>query len=123
MTARRDDEYQLQKAIWQHIMLLKPANVIAYAVPNGEHRSKRTGARLKAMGVVAGVPDFAFVLADGRAAFLELKSSRGRLSPGQKAFADQCLSMEVEYAVSADLDTCLNILTAWGVIVMANGKE
>lgn len=113
---RNDPEAQMQMAVWQHIVLRKPKNVIAYAVPNGEKRSKRTAGRLKAQGVVAGVADLAFVLSDGRAAFMELKAAGGRLSPAQKAFQDQCAAMEVEHAVCASLDSALSILTAWGVI-------
>ena len=113
---RRDDEAQLQIALVQHLRLLSPDNVIWYAVPNGEKRSKRTAGRLKAQGVVSGVPDLAFVLADGRSAFLELKSPVGRLSPAQKSFGEKCARMEIEYAVSSDLDQCLSILKAWGVL-------
>jgi hypothetical protein len=113
---RSSEEAKLQMALWQHIKLLKPKNVIAYSVPNGEHRSKRTGAKLKAMGVVPGISDMAFVLSDGRAAFIELKAIGGRLSPAQKAFQEQCAAMEVEHAVVSDLDTGLRILRAWGVL-------
>lgn len=114
---RRDNpEERLQVAIVEHLRLLAPANVIWYAVPNGEKRSKRTAGRLKAQGVVSGISDLAFVLSDGRAAFLELKSPTGRLSPAQKAFGERCAAMEVEYAVSSDLDQCLSILRAWGVL-------
>jgi hypothetical protein len=113
---RSSEEAKLQMALWQHIKLLKPKNVIAYHAANGEHRSKRTAGRLKAMGVVPGVPDLSLVLADGRAAFMELKAIGGRLSPAQKAFEEQCAAMEVEHAVVSDLDTGLRILRAWGVL-------
>lgn len=113
---RRDPEGDLQRALVQHLRLLAPVNVIWAHIPNGEHRSKRTGARLKALGVQRGIPDLMFVLADGRAAFLELKARTGRLSPDQKAFGAKCEAMGVEYAVSADLDQALSILRAWGVL-------
>lgn len=113
---RKNDEEQLQRAIVQHLILRAPANVIWYAVPNGMPSSKRTGARFKSQGMRAGVPDLCFVLSDGHAAYMELKAPTGRLSPEQKAFREQCATMEVEYAVSADLDQCLSILTAWGVL-------
>lgn len=112
----RDDEAKLQAALVQHLKLRAPANVIWYHCPNGGLRSKRGAAKLKAQGVRAGVPDLCFVLADGHAAYMELKAPTGRLSPEQKAFREQCAAMEVEYAVSADLDQCLSILTAWGVL-------
>jgi len=113
---RDNPEERLQIAIVDHLRILAPKNVIWYAVPNGEKRSKRTDGRLKAQGVVSGIADLAFVLPDGRAAFLELKSGVGRLSPAQKAFQDKCASMEVEYAVSSSLDHALSILSAWGAI-------
>jgi hypothetical protein len=116
-TPKRDNpEERLQAAIVQHLNLLAPDNVIWFHPANGGMRSKRTAARMKALGVVPGVPDLAFVLADGRSAFLELKSPVGRLSPAQKAFGEKCARMEVEYAVSSDLDQCLSILKAWGVL-------
>lgn len=117
VTVKRDNpEERLQISIVEHLRLLAPKNVIWFAVPNGEKRSKRTAGRLKAQGVVAGVFDLAFVLEDGRAAFLELKSEKGRLSPAQIAFSEQCTRMGVEHAVSSNLDNALSILRAWGAI-------
>lgn len=113
---RRDPEGELQRALVQYLRLLAPKNVIWYAVPNGVPASKRTGARFKALGVIAGVPDLAFVLSDGRAAFLELKAGAGRMSPEQKAFAERCAAMGVEHAVTNNLDQALAILRAWGVL-------
>lgn len=117
ITPKRDNpEERLQAAIVQHLRLLAPKNVIWFHPANGGQRSKRTAARLKAQGVVPGIPDLSFVLPDGRAAFMELKAPNGRLSPAQKEFGDLCARMEVEYAVSSDLDQCLSILKAWGVL-------
>lgn len=113
---RRDPEGELQRAIVQHLKLLAPANVIWAHIPNGEHRSKRTGARLKALGVQKGMPDLMFVLADGRAAFMELKAKAGRLSPDQKAFAEKCNLLDIEYLVTSDLDQALSVLRAWGAL-------
>jgi ketopantoate reductase len=113
---RDNPEEQLQAAIVQHLKLLAPKNVIWFAVPNGIPTSKRTGARFKAQGVVAGIADLCFVLADGRAAFMELKSAKGRLSSEQKAFADRCAAMGVEHVVSANIDQALSVLRAWGVL-------
>lgn len=113
---RDNPEERLQIAIVQHLRIRAPKNVIWFAVPNGEKRSKRTAGRLKAQGVVAGIADLAFVLPDGRAAFMELKAEKGRMSPAQLSFQSQCSEMEVPYAVSANLDQALSILEAWGVL-------
>ena len=59
---------------------------IFFAVPNGGHRAKAVAASLKAEGVSAGVPDMVITRAAGgyHGAYLELKTSKGRLSPEQK---------------------------------------
>lgn len=113
---RDNPEERLQSSVVQHLMLRGTPDTIWYHPANGGLRSKRTAIRMKKLGVVAGVPDLAFVLSDGRAAYMELKAPKGVLSPAQKAFRDKCSRMEVEYAVVSSLDTALDILTAWGVI-------
>lgn len=115
-TPRAHPEQELQKAIWQHIKLRGNPKTIAYAVPNGELRNKRTSIRLKAQGLVAGVPDLAFVLEDGRAAYLELKVLGNYQSPAQKAFQACCEAIGVPYEVCYTLDKALAILDAWGVL-------
>lgn len=117
--ARKSPEADLQKAIWQHILIRGNHNAIAYAVPNGESRSKRTGAKLKAQGVVAGVFDLMFILPDGRAAAMELKALGGRLSPEQKAFAARLAAIGVEHCVCFDIDTAISVLEAWQVLLPA----
>ena len=52
-----------------------------FAIPNGEQRSRATGARLKAEGASAGVPDL-FVPA--WRLWVEMKTETGRLSPAQR---------------------------------------
>lgn len=114
---RDNPEERLQQAVVQHLIMRGTKNTIWYHPANGGLRSKRTAARMKMMGVVAGVPDLAVVLPDGRAAYMEFKGPVGRLSPAQKAFQDKCSAMEVEHAVVSSLDTALDILKSWKVIV------
>jgi hypothetical protein len=113
---RNNIEETLQAAIWAHIRFRGNPNAIAFAVPNGEYRSKRTGGRLKAQGVVPGIPDLAFTLPDGRSAYMELKRLGGRLLPEQRAFADKCARMGVEYCTCYDIDTAISVLEAWQII-------
>ena len=65
-----------------------PELALLFAVPNGGRRDKVTGARLKAEGVKAGVPDVWLPVA--RCGFhglvIELKAGDGRPSPAQKAW-------------------------------------
>lgn len=57
-------------------------------IPNGEKRDKVTAARLKAMGVRAGVPDVLLPVARGKyhCLWVELKSDGGRASADQMAW-------------------------------------
>lgn len=113
---RDNPEERLQMALVQHLIIRGQKNAIWYAVPNGIPASRRTGGRFKAQGMKSGIFDLAFVLPDGRAAFLEMKAPSGRLSPTQKQFQEQLVEMKIEHAVVSDLDTALRILEAWGVI-------
>lgn len=98
------------------LRLAHAPNVMFFHVPNGEYRSKRTGAKLKAMGVIPGVADFALVLPSGRAAFLELKSEKGRQSIGQRRFEQACRDAGAQYAVANSPEEVTAILEAWGAI-------
>ncbi len=56
MTERIPTEHEEQREVvsWFR-QTFRPCRI--FAIPNGEHRSKSTGARLKVEGVSAGVPD------------------------------------------------------------------
>lgn len=110
-------ELLLHKAIAAYLSLtLKPDAAIWYHPPNGGARSAREGAKLKAMGTQRGVPDFAFVLPGGRAAFIELKASGGRLSKEQKDFAVRAHDLGAHWACCSSLDEVRAALKEWGVI-------
>ncbi len=62
-----------------------------FAIPNGEQRSAVTGARLKAAGVKAGVPDiFLPVARNGKhGLWIELKTIKGVVSEKQSEWLEQ----------------------------------
>ncbi|MCX5581467.1 VRR-NUC domain-containing protein [Kaistia terrae] len=109
-------EESIQRAVIQHLKLTAAPGVVYFHCPNGEARSKATGARLKAMGVRRGVADICLVLPSGRSAFLELKSAKGRPSDEQKAFAADVSKSGALYAVAASIDQALQILIEWGAL-------
>jgi len=113
---RRDEEGELQRSLIQHLRLYADKRVLYWHTPNGGARSKATGRNLKAMGVLPGVLDLAFLLPDGSPAFLELKSKDGRLEPAQTDFMVKCEALGVPCAVASNIDVALEILTAWGVL-------
>lgn len=113
---RSSEEERLQRTIMQHFRFLHEPGVMLFHIPNGEARSKATGARLKAMGVMAGAPDLIAVLPGGRCAFMEVKSLSGRQSKEQRAFQDVCAAGQTPYAIVRTLDEALETLRRWGVI-------
>lgn len=115
-------EFDLQKFV---VALLRFSGVPAllwYAVPNGEARSKRTGAKLKAMGVKAGVADFAITLPGGRQHFLELKTAASALSASQRAFRALCEANGTPYAVARSSGEAETILASWGALRSAERR-
>jgi hypothetical protein len=109
-------EAALQGFVVDLLRLAAVPDLIWYHVPNEGRRAPRTGAFLKRMGMVAGVPDLAFVLPGGRAAFLELKTPGGVVSPEQLAFRKRCADAGVPYAIARTPEEARAILADWGAI-------
>lgn len=123
--ARASEEEQLQRSLVDLLRVAAHPDVIWFHCPNGMARSKSEGGRLKAMGVLPGVYDLAFivptvlgsnVLTVPLICFLELKRVRGIASAEQLAFGERCDRIGVEHAITADFDQAVSILTAWGVL-------
>lgn len=90
--------------------------LIAYHVPNEGQRAARTGAFLKRMMMVPGVADFALVLPGGRAAFLEIKTAKGRQSPEQRAFEAACRENGTPYRIARSPEEAMRALHELGAI-------
>lgn len=118
-------EFKLQAALVHHLHLRAVPGVFWTALANGEKRSAKTGAKLKAMGLRAGNPDLLFIRG-GRAYGLELKAlrigARGKplAGPGQSE-AQVLAQRDWEaaggvYAVATGIAEALARLEAWGII-------
>lgn len=99
----------------------RPAPVM-YAIPNGGRRDAITGARLKAEGVLAGVPDiFLAVPAHGYAGlYIELKRRNGgRVSPAQKLVMQRLRSHGYACTVCHGCEAAINAIQSyllWGEV-------
>lgn len=117
--ARKNDEDALQRSLVEHLRLRARPSIIWWHTPNAP-RSKATGARLKAMGMLAGVPDLTFIIPvpgePPAVCFLELKVGKNKLSDGQTEFAKRCEAIGVECASVWGIDQALAVLTAWGIL-------
>jgi hypothetical protein len=80
----RRPEAQIQRSVLEHLRIRAVPNCFYFHCPNGEWRSRITGAILKGQGVVAGIPDLIIVHA-GRTYGLELKSDNGRTTDVQRS--------------------------------------
>ena len=108
-------EEALHRAVADYLRWVKPPALWLH-IPNGEARSKATGARLKAMGVLPGAPDLMFVGHGGVTSFIELKAPGKYLSPAQKAFRDTVTSLGCQYAVARSVDDVAEALQSWGLV-------
>lgn len=109
------EEQRTHIAIVDYLRAVLPEPCMVAHVPNGGLRSKREAALLKAMGVLAGVPDIV-VMAPGRQClFLEVKASTGRESPEQKAFSENARAMGFTVAVVRSIDDVRKTLKALAI--------
>ena len=102
-------------------LILHPS-VVYWHTPNGGRRKAKEAARLKGMGVLAGVADWMFVwLPNGSApviplvGFIELKTDKGVLSDSQKEFRARVTAAGCDWALCRTVDEFLAILKLWGV--------
>jgi hypothetical protein len=109
------EEDRLQSTVVQHWRLRGARGSVLAAIPNGGARAYSTAARLKACGVLSGVPDL-MAVAQSRVSFIELKAKRGRLSPAQTEIIARLREAGVEVLVSKDLGEVLVFLEARGVL-------
>jgi hypothetical protein len=84
--------------------------------PAGEARDLRTGARLKAMGLKRGWPDFLLIAPNGLTHCLELKRLGESLSDDQREFEAWCAASGVPHVVAYTLDDVLSALGGWGAL-------
>lgn len=103
-------EEQIHKAVIQEVRLRKKPDVVYWHTPNDARRSWGNVARLKAMGMVPGVPDLIFCH-NGEISFLEIKAERGRLSDNQKEFHARLAATGFPVMVGYSRDECLSFLS------------
>lgn len=91
-------------------------DVLWFHPANGEHRDKRAAAKLKAMGVQPGAPDFIIVIG-GKVYCLEMKRPGGKKPRGaQRDFLFRAVAAGCETAVAFGIDAALDRLNLWGAL-------
>ena len=111
----RRPEEKLQRQVVTWLQWVKPA-CLWWHCPNGGARSKAEAGIFKAMGVKAGVADLCFVLDGGKAAFIELKADKRKLSDSQELFAAEVTGRGAYHATARSIEDVDGILRAWGAM-------
>jgi hypothetical protein len=108
------NETPIHKAIVQWIEAVSPSTFF-WHTPNSAKRSHAYNNALKAMGMRAGVPDLTIIAEPPGPclAFLEVKTAKGPLSPGQKEFRLEVEGRGVPYAVVRSVDDVRAAFRAW----------
>jgi len=109
---RQQPERGLHKLCVQWLELARP-DILYWHPANGEVRSKRTAALLKAMGVKAGAPDLMFVLPDGRFAGIELKAAKRKPTEEQLAFGHAVTQRNGLWAWCDNFENFRGTVDAW----------
>ena len=76
-----EDIIQFQCYVWFHNTFPEKRGLF-FSVPNGGSRNKKEANKLKATGVVAGIPDLIYMYKNGYG--IEIKTEEGTLSEKQK---------------------------------------
>lgn len=108
-------ELALHFQVWKLITAYKRRDVLAWHTPNGEKRDKRTAARLKAMGVIPGVADFALIV-KGKTHFLELKDVKGSQRVEQRIFECDAEAAGASYFLARSLREAIEVLNQIGAL-------
>lgn len=118
--AKDPAEIQIQISVVAQCKWRLRDGVKFWHTPNGEARDKATGAKLKAMGVLAGVADLLFMWAnlDGatRVLFLELKAKGKTRSEEQHDFCAAVRACGCDYFVADNVDDAMRILRDAGLL-------
>jgi hypothetical protein len=115
-TAPRPKEIALHMAVADVLRRYARADWRWSHFPAGEHRDVRTGAKLRAMGVQRGWPDFVLVDPFARFHALELKREGEGLTDEQRDFKDWCIAHGAPHFVVQTTDEAMAVLSLWGVL-------
>ena len=122
--APEPSETQIHIAVVEHCRRLIKPDVLFFHCPNGEHRNKRTAAKLKAMGVRPGVADLVFIRRAPwsldclpEVLFLEMKRRGGKQSDTQRSFEVDAKMIGAQYRVADSVEAAVAILEHGGWIL------
>lgn len=108
-------EDHIHAGIIQYIRVCHP-DCLPFHPANGGFRNKREAARLKWLGVFAGIPDIVILRPGGRVALMEVKAPKGVLTDNQIAVRGHCERFEIPWACVRSIDDARAFLAKIGMI-------
>jgi len=107
-------EQDVQRSVIDYIVAVAPG-IFIYAIPNSGRRERGCKASNAVSGLRKGAPDLGLVLPGGRAAFIECKSEKGRLSWEQEACAEAIEASGGLWVMARGINDVRHALADWGV--------
>ena len=102
-------EERIQQEIFTYHWNTYPEERKLLFMVNNNPKNKIDGARLKSLGLVAGVSDLIYVNPrDCKVYFVELKTPKGRQDPEQIIFENKVTALGFKYLLIRSLDEMIN---------------
>ena len=105
-------EHEIQVACVNYFRIRYPKGLI-YAIPNGGQRNVIVASKLKAEGVLSGVPDLHIPIAKKgyNGLYIELKNGKsGKVSDNQKTIMEKLQTEGYQCAVCKSIDELINVV-------------
>lgn len=118
---RGHPEDDLHKSVAEFLRHALPHNIVWSTISHGGfHLPKHVGARLKALGLRAGIPDLMFIHpVTGVAHFIELKAPGGAISPEQRGVHAALLNSHSPVTVARSINQVEHFPRASGFQLIA----
>jgi hypothetical protein len=109
-------EHSIQASLIRQLAYSIRPEVVRFAIPNGGLRNFKVAQKLKAEGVLPGIPDLGFAVEDGKACWLELKTDKGRLSDAQMGIRFKLEALGHRWALARSVEEAMGHLKEWGIL-------
>ena len=104
-------ELPIHVAILDYLRCVLPRAIVAH-IPNGGARDSKSGAMMKRLGALAGMPDLMVLLPQGRSLWIEVKADRSHPSKSQTEIRSRLFDLGHHYVIVRSVDDARDVLRA-----------